>query len=156
MSPTLKRLVQSNLESLSNSLLKQLSKRKAHSSACSLPFPKRTRQTKRARSPQQDIEDPSSAKYWHIQNSAYQHGSPYQAYKAQASIPSSKRKPTVPKSLRRRFIQKEMSRLWQITNPLSSPQTIHICCQERHFSTSRSRSRTPRQLQSGIRKDGKG
>ena len=52
----------SPLESLSNSLLKPLSKRTAHSSAYSLPFPKLTRQTKRARSSQQDIEDPPLSK----------------------------------------------------------------------------------------------
>ena len=57
ISLTARRLVQLNLESLSNPFLQPLSKRKTYSSAYSLPPPKRTRQSKRVWSSKQDIED---------------------------------------------------------------------------------------------------
>ena len=58
VSPTSRRLVQLNLESLSNSLLQPPSKWKTYSPAYSLPSPKWTRQSKRVQSSKQDTEDP--------------------------------------------------------------------------------------------------
>lgn len=74
------------------------SKPKAHSSAYSLNFPKRTLQSKRAR------------KNRPIQYSASQHSSSYQVYWAQALIHSSKRKTSVPISFCERLMPKEISR----------------------------------------------